>query len=183
MPATTEFKIRKTEIPGLLEIDISEITDPRGYFQEKFQREKLVAAGFPESFQVVQQNISFNNESGTLRGIHAEPWDKYITVISGKIFGAWVDLRKENFGKLVTIEIDQNKAVFVPRGVANAYQTLVPDVYYCYLVNDHWKPDGIYKSIDPFDPELKILWPINLDHSIVSDKDKSNPKLREVEPF
>jgi dTDP-4-dehydrorhamnose 3,5-epimerase len=181
MPATTEYKIKETIIPGLLEIDITKIEDPRGYFQEKFQREKLFALGFPPDFQMVQQNISYNKQTGVLRGIHAEPWDKFVSIIKGKVFAAWVDLRKESFGKVYTTIIDENKAVFVPRGVANSYQTLEPDVYYSYLVNDHWSPDKIYKAVNPMDPALQINWPI--EESIISDKDKKNPMLSEVEGY
>ena len=180
---TTEFKVSTTNIPGLLVIDISRLDDPRGYFQEKFQRAKLVQAGLPESFIPVQQNISYNKDIGVTRGIHAEPWDKYVSVITGKVYAVYVDLRKANFGQVVTIEITPNKAVFVPRGVANSFQTLEPDTYYSYLVNDHWKPDGIYKSVNLADGQLGISWPISLDKSIVSDKDKVSPMLSEVEPF
>lgn len=174
---TTEFKIRKTAIPGLLEIDISLIEDARGFFQEKFQKEKLVAVGFPESFVPVQQNIAYNKEKGTTRGIHAEPWDKYISVVKGRIFAAFVDLRLENFGKVVTIEVDLKKAVFVPNGVANSYQTLEPDTYYSYLVNGHWSKDKEYKSVNLADPKLAINWPIPLDQAIISEKDRNNPYL------
>ncbi|MBX4204821.1 MAG: dTDP-4-dehydrorhamnose 3,5-epimerase family protein [Candidatus Doudnabacteria bacterium] len=180
---TTEYKITTTEIPGLLIIDIAAVSDDRGYFQEKYQKQKLTSLGFPESFVPVQQNISYNKQAGVLRGLHAEPWDKYVTVTKGKVFGAWVDLRKENFGKVVTAEIDEHKAVFVPQGVANAYQTLEPEVYYCYLVNDHWKPDGIYKSVNPGDPELQISWPITFDQAIISEKDHKNALLKDIVPF
>src|SRR3989344_5776623 len=111
----TEFKIKQTAIPGLLEIDISLVEDDRGYFQEKFQKEKLVAAGFPESFVPVQQNISFNKEVGVTRGIHSEPWEKYISLVAGKAFAVYVDLRPgENFGKKVSVMLTPTKAVFVP---------------------------------------------------------------------
>jgi len=181
MPATTEFKINETVIPGLLEIDITRIEDERGYFQEKFQQAKLVAAGFPAVFVPVQQNISFNKVIGTTRGLHAEPWDKFVSVIAGKVFAAYVDLRAgDNFGAVVTVEIDENKAVFIPRGVANSYQTLVADTYYSYLVNEHWSPDGLYKSVNLGDDDLKINWPIALSSAIVSDKDKLNPMLKDL---
>ena len=177
---TTEFKINEREIPGLLEIDISLVSDDRGYFQEKFQKEKLVALGFPESFVPIQQNISFNKEVGVTRGIHAEPWDKYVSVISGRAFAAFVDLRKENFGKVVTIEVDPKKAVFVPKGVANSYQTLEPDTIYSYLVNKHWSAQAKYESINLTDEDLKITWPIALNEAIISDKDRKNPMLRDL---
>lgn len=182
---TAEFKIKQTEIPGLLEIDISLIEDARGFFQEKFQKEKLVALGFTENFVPVQQNIAFNSQKGTTRGIHAEPWDKYVSIVKGKVFAAFVDLRKENFGKVVTIELNPSKAVFVPKGVANSYQTLEDDVYYSYLVNAHWSPEKIseYKAVNLADTDLKINWPIQLDKAIISDKDKKNPFLKEVKEF
>lgn len=181
MAATTEFKITTTEIPGLLLIDNTRIEDERGYFQEKFQREKLVAAGFPQDFMPVQHNLSYNKELGVTRGFHAEPWDKYITVIQGKVFAAFVDLRPgETFGNKVTVEMDENKAVFVPRGVGNSYQTLTPYVYYSYLVNEHWSPEKKYQALNLADPDIAISWPIPLDKAIISEKDKANPMLKDI---
>lgn len=184
MPATTEFKITKTEIPGLLEIEITSIQDERGWFQEKFQKEKLVAAGFPEDFVPVQQNVAYNKQKGVTRGIHAEPWDKYISLIAGKVFAVYVDLRKgPNFGKKISVIVSPKKAVFVPAGVANSYQTLEPDTYYSYLINAHWSPDKIYKAVNLNDLQLAIDWPIPPDQAIISDKDKNNPMLKDVTPY
>ena len=91
----------------------------------------------------MQNNISFNDAVGTTRGIHAEPWDKWVSVATGRIFGAWVDLREgPTFGAVFTTELDPSRAIFVPRGVGNSYQTLEPDTAYTYLVNDHWSPDA-----------------------------------------
>ena len=62
-------------------------------------------------FGPVQNNVSFNDAVGTTRGIHAEPWDKYISVAAGRVFGAWVDLREgESFGATFHIEIDPSVA-------------------------------------------------------------------------
>ncbi len=181
MLKTTEFKIKETAIPGLLEIDISQIEDERGYFQEKFQKEKLVAAGLPSDFNPIQQNISYNKQAGVTRGIHAEPWDKYITIITGKIFTAFVDLRAgAKFGQVVTMEISPTKAVYIPRGVGNSYQVLEPETYYSYLVNAHWSPNSEYKAVNVADSDLKITWPISLDKAIISDKDRANPMLKDL---
>ncbi len=181
MPATSEFKINKTAIPGLLEIDITAIEDERGYFQEKFQKEKLVAAGFPADFVPVQHNISYNKNAGVTRGIHLEPWEKYIGVIKGKIFTCFVDLRPGgNFGKKVEIIVDNKKTVFVPEGVGNSYQTLEPETIYSYLVNAHWSPTAKYTFVNLADPDLAILWPISLDKAIISEKDKKHPMLKNL---
>ncbi|GAB2842029.1 dTDP-4-dehydrorhamnose reductase [Microbacterium insulae] len=171
-----------TAIPGLTLWDLPVHGDSRGWFKESWQREKMTAAGLPD-FGPVQNNISFNDAVGTTRGIHAEPWDKWVSVATGRVFGAWVDLREgPTFGAVVTAEIDPSTAVFVPRGVGNAYQTLEPDTAYAYLVNDHWSPDAEYTFLNQADPTVAIAWPIGLDRAEVSAKDRAHPKLSEVVP-
>jgi dTDP-4-dehydrorhamnose 3,5-epimerase len=183
---TTEFKITETAIPGLLEIDISLIEDERGYFQEKFQKEKLVALGFPKDFTPVQHGLSYNREVGVTRGFHAEPWEKYIEVISGSVYAVYVDLRAgDNFGKKFSTTIDSTKAIFVPRGVANSFQTLEVNTYYSYLVNNFWSAENIseYKFVNLADPDLAVKWPISLDKAIISDNDRKHPMLKDIKPF
>ncbi|OGL39243.1 dTDP-4-dehydrorhamnose 3,5-epimerase [Candidatus Saccharibacteria bacterium RIFCSPLOWO2_02_FULL_46_7] len=183
---TTEFKARQTEIPGLIIFDVSSIEDDRGYFQEKYQKAKLVAAGMPESFQLVQTNISYNKTKGVARGLHAEPWFKYISVANGRVFVAYVDLRKgPNFGKVVTVEVDKNMAVFIPIGVANSFQTLTDDTYYIYSVSAHWSQElyDKYVSLNMADPALAISWPIPIKKAVVSERDRAHPMLKDIQPM
>lgn len=173
----------ETNIPGLVVWDLPVHGDNRGWFKENWQREKMVAAGLPD-FGPVQNNISFNDAVGTTRGIHAEPWDKFVSVATGRIFGAWVDLRRgPSFGQVFTTEIDPSKAIFVPRGVGNAYQTLEPDTAYVYLVNDHWSPAASYTFLNLADETVAIPWPIPLDQVEISPKDLAHPRLSDVEPM
>ncbi|TGD83999.1 NAD-dependent epimerase/dehydratase family protein [Mycolicibacterium sp. CH28] len=172
-----------TAIPGLTLWELPVHGDNRGWFKENWQREKMVAAGMPD-FGPVQNNISFNDAAGTTRGIHAEPWDKYISVASGRIFGAWVDLRDgPTFGTVVTAELDPSRAVFVPRGVGNGFQTLEPNTAYTYLVNDHYSPDGVYTSLNPGDETIAIDWPIPLAQAELSAKDRAQGPLADVTPI
>lgn len=183
MVATTEFTSHTTEIPGLLIFDVTSVGDERGYFQEKFQKAKLVAAGLPENFNIVQNSLSYNKEAGVTRGFHAEPWDKYISVVTGKVFAAYVDLRAgAGFGKVVTVEITPNTAVYLPEGVANSFQTLEPDTYYLYSVNAHWSADNYdkYSFVNLADPTLGVQWPISLDDAVVSERDRNHPLLSDV---
>jgi len=181
---TTEITGQTTAIPGLLIFNVTKVEDDRGYFQEKFQRAKLVAAGLPEDFTIVQNNISYNAQDGATRGLHAEPWEKYISVVNGRAFCAWVDIRKgDSFGTVVYHEVNPETTVFVPRGVANGYQALEAGVVYSYLVSDHWSPDGQYQSVNMFDPELNIPWPITKEQSVISEKDLNNPLLADVTPM
>ena len=172
-----------TAIPGLVIWDLPVHGDNRGWFKENWQREKMVAAGMPD-FGPVQNNVSFNESAGTTRGIHAEPWDKYISVATGRIFCAWVDLRDgPTFGTVVTAEIDPSRAVFVPQGVGNGFQTLEPNTAYTYLVNDHYSPDGVYTSLNPADATIAVDWPIPLDQAELSAKDRAQGPLSKVVPI
>lgn len=173
-----------TPIEGLVVYDLAVFGDSRGWFKENWQREKMLAAGLPD-FGPVQNNFSFNDKRGVARGIHAEPWDKYVSLGAGKIFGFWVDLREGSatYGKSFTIELDPSKAIFVPRGVANGYQTLEDNTVYSYLVNDHWSADAQYSFVSMFDESLGIEWPIPIDESEVSDKDKDHPLLKDAVPI
>jgi dTDP-4-dehydrorhamnose 3,5-epimerase len=175
--------VRETSIPGFFEVDLVVHEDVRGWFKENYQKQKMEKLGLP-SFEIVQNNVSFNYEVGVTRGLHAEPWEKFISVVHGKVFGAWVDLRKgDSFGQIYTTEITPNKAVFVPRGVANGYQTLEPDTVYTYLVNQHWSPDSKYTFVNLFDPDLGIKWPISKEQAITSEKDDNHPALKDVIPM
>lgn len=180
----TDLAVHTTDIPGLLIVDLPVHGDNRGWFKENWQRAKMTGLGLPD-FGPVQQNVSFNDEVGVTRGIHAEPWDKFVSVATGRIFGAWVDLREgESHGRVVTLEMGPEQAVFVPRGVGNAYQTLEPGTAYAYLVNDHWSPQAKerYTFVQLGDPVLGIDWPIPLDRAILSDADKAHPVLAESRP-
>ena len=142
-----------------------------------------MALGLPD-FGPVQNNISFNASRGATRGIHTEPWDKYISLATGRIFGAWVDMREgETFGTTFHIEIDPSVAVFVPRGVGNSYQALEDDTAYTYLVNDHWRPGVSYPALHLGDESAGIPWPIPLDEAEISEKDHNNPRLADVVPM
>ncbi|PQZ91065.1 dTDP-4-dehydrorhamnose reductase [Arthrobacter sp. MYb227] len=177
--------VQKTSIPGLLLVQLPVFEDARGWFKENWQREKMVAAGLPD-FRPVQNNVSFNKMRGTTRGIHAEPWDKYIAVVGGAVFGAWVDLRAgENFGTLYTHELRAGQAIFVPRGVGNGFQTLEPDTGYSYLVTEHWSEQAKnqYTFVNLADQRLAIPWPVDLQQATISEADKNHPDLAAVVPM
>ena len=169
--------LETTPIPGLVVVRLDRRDDDRGFFKENWQREKMLAIGLPD-FGPVQNNVSFNSDRGVTRGIHTEPWDKFISLATGRIFGAWVDMREgETFGATFTLEMDTSVAVFVPRGVGNSYQTLEDATAYTYLVNEHWRPTASYPALSLDDPTVAIPWPIPLSEAVISEKDQHNPGL------
>ena len=181
-----ELTARTTNIPGMLVFDLPVHGDSRGWFKENWQREKMGALGLPD-LGPVQNNISFNAERGVTRGIHAEPWDKYISVACGSVFGAWVDLREGSatYGKVYTTVLDPSKAIYVPRGVGNSFQALEDGTAYTYLVDAHWSAElkGTYTFVNLADPELAIEWPIPLGEATVSEADLNHPMLADVVPM
>lgn len=167
--------IENTTIDGLLLVRLDVHGDNRGWFKENWQREKMVAAGLPD-FKPVQNSVSLSAKKGATRGLHAEPWDKFISVTTGRAFCAWCDLREgsETYGQLVTAEVGPDTAVFVPRGVANGFQALEDDTAYTYLVTAHWSPDAHYAAVN-----LDMVdWP--LEPTEISEKDLAHPQLADA---
>jgi dTDP-4-dehydrorhamnose reductase/dTDP-4-dehydrorhamnose 3,5-epimerase len=177
------MQIETTPIPGLLVLRLDVHGDNRGWFRENWQREKMVALGVPD-FEPVQHNLSYNGERGVTRGIHLEPWDKLVSVVTGRVFGAWVDFREgPGYGRSHHLEIDRNTAVFIPRGVGNSYQTLDEGVTYSYLINNHFDPSYRYPGLRLDDPTAAIPWPIPISEAILSEKDQNLPSLGDVVPL
>ncbi len=180
----SELAIRSTPIPGLLVVDLPVHGDSRGWFKENWQREKMIAAGLPD-LGPVQNNVSFNQAVGVTRGIHAEPWNKFVSVATGKVFGAWVDLRQgPAFGTAFWCEITPEVAVYVPRGVGNAFQTVEAPAAYSYLVDAHWTEtaQSEYTFLNLADETAAVPWPIPLERAELSAKDLAHPRLAEVTP-
>jgi len=174
-------QLETTPIPGLLVVRLDVHADARGWFKENWQREKMLALGLPD-FGPVQNNISYNAKRGATRGVHTEPWDKFVSVATGRVFAAWVDLREgETFGETFHVEIDPSVAVFVPRGVGNAYQALEDGTAYTYLVNAHWRAGTSYPALHL--AAAGIPWPIPLDEAEISEKDHANPTLDQATPM
>jgi dTDP-4-dehydrorhamnose 3,5-epimerase len=179
-----QFSGHPTDIPGLIIFDLVSFSDDRGYFQEKYQHDKLAAAGLPASFTAKQYNVAYNKQAGVTRGAH-QTGAKYIAVSSGKIFCALIDLREgDSFGKVVTVTVDENKAVYLPAGVANSYQVLEDNTYCIYACGELYDENntGDYRFVNVADEALGINWPIPLAEAIISEKDRGLPMLTDVTP-
>ncbi len=182
---THPLKLETTEIPGLLILRLHVQHNDVGWFKEDWHREKMAVLGLPD-FRPVQHNLTHNDRRGITRGFHAEPWDRLITLVSGRAMGAWVDLRAgATFGKVVTADLDPGTAIFVPRGIANAHQVLEDHTTFSYLLNHHWTPEARSQlsAVNLFDPALKITWPIPREKADLSRTDVHLPPLSSVSPM
>jgi dTDP-4-dehydrorhamnose 3,5-epimerase/reductase len=176
--------VHETGIDGLWVIDLVVNADPDrpgATFREAYQAEKMRALGLPE-FRPVQFNVS-ESPLGTLRGFHAEPWEKFIHVVSGAAFSAIADIRPDSptFKKIWTGELGAHNALFVTRGLANSFQAVSELVVYTYLTSAHWQPDRSYVAVRWDDPELAVPWPITDERLKLSVKDATNPGLADLD--
>lgn len=177
----TDF-IKETSIPGLLIVEMPTYKDERGFFREvgRFNAlEKVTGV----KFKVKQWNHS-KSEPRTIRGIHAENWNKLVYPVTGKVFSAIVDIREDSptFGKVETFEFKENdkRALFIPKGLANSSCVVGSrPVHYLYLVDAYYDGKDT-RAIAWDDPDLAIKWPVR--KPAISKRDKNNPRLRELFP-
>lgn len=184
---TSERAVHKTKFDGMLVFDLNIFEDARGSFTEVWQSEAMQAMGLPE-VEPKQMGIS-RSKKGAIRAIHAEPYDKIISPLTGRIFVAMVDLREDSktFGQVDSFELDNKQMMFIPKGVGNSFQAISDeDVLYCYCVTGLWSDEkaysGQYIAINYADPDLNIQWPISGGKEIVSIKDSQNKTMREYFP-
>jgi dTDP-4-dehydrorhamnose 3,5-epimerase len=172
--------VTTTALSGVLILKPRRFHDPRGFFCETYNRQRLEGAGIRTDF--VQDNVSVSNSPGTLRGLHfqREPFAqaKLVSVMQGKVLDVIVDLRRGSptFGRHISIQLGagEGNQVFIPIGFAHGFLTQEPDTMICYKVSNFYSPE--HDSGIRFDDErLGIEW--NIDHSsiVTSEKDRTLP--------
>ena len=160
--------------------------DTRGYFMETFRSEWFqLNIG---NFVFVQENRSFSAEVSTIRGLHfqLEPraQGKLVTCTAGALLDVAVDIRANSptYGQYVSAELTEENAhqLWVPPGFAHGFCTLRPNTVISYKVTDYYAPDcdrGLLWN----DPALNINWPVAVGDAVLSDKDKKQPLIAELE--
>ncbi len=181
--------VRALAIPDVKLIVPKRFGDARGYFVETWNRKTYLEAGIDADF--CQDNLSRSAPQGTVRGLHFQtpPYAqaKLVGVLTGRILDVVVDIRKESpsFRRHVAVELsaEDGHHLFVPKGFAHGFVTLVPDTTVLYKVDAHYAPAndaGILWS----DPDLAIAWPVDPSRAVLSPKDAVLPRLRDiVSPF
>jgi dTDP-4-dehydrorhamnose 3,5-epimerase len=166
------------KLPGAFRIEPQLIVDGRGAFARRFCADEFRALGLETD--LVQRSISFNARAGTVRGMHfqASPHleTKIVRCTRGAIFDAMVDLRKgsPSYGQWYGEELsaDNRLMLYIPRGLAHGFQTLVDNTEVDYEITPQYVPEfGRGFRFD--DPLLNIMWPIET--PIISDQDKALP--------
>jgi len=178
-----KMEVEKTEFKGLYRVQFKVIPDARGSVMEFYRQSDFSTAGLPSLGERPQVNAPLSFK-GALRGIHAEDAHKLVSVAAGKIYAVIVDLRKDSLtaGKWLGFELERGQGLFVSRGLGNSFQSVSDEPsLYLYYFEKEWLPGMPGSSCNPLDPDLAIDWPIAAGKGmIISDKDRSNPSLKEV---
>lgn len=167
--------IEAADVDGVLLVHLEPHSDDRGRLIETFRQE-----WFPGASSMVQ-GIRSDSRRGVVRALHyhrrqADYWH----VPHGRIFVAMFDLRRSSRTRHTSLAIEIGEGaelgVYIPPGVAHGFQALT-DATLTYLVDQYYDASD-EQGLAWDDPTAAISWPIA--DSILSDRDKSNPKLDEI---
>lgn len=161
-------------LSGAWQVDLEPIADARGFFARTWCAEEARARELVPRFD--QCSVSFNKESGTLRGLHwqASPFaeTKLVRVTRGSIFDVAIDVRSDSptFKKWVgrVLDAENRRAMYLPGGFAHGFLTLEPNTEVSYMITPSFKPDRS-RGARWDDPAFGIEWPADV--RVVSDRD------------
>ena len=169
------MKFVETELKGAFVVEPDRLVDERGFFARTWCRKEFEQNGLNSN--VVQCNISFNRNKGTLRGMHyqAPPFEeaKLVRCTTGSIFDVIIDLRlnSKTFMQWFAIELtDKNrKMIYIPEGFAHGFLTLEDDTEVFYQISEFYAP-GYARGVRWNDPNFKIEWPDEIRTISIKDK-------------
>ena len=181
------MKVERCAIPDVLLIEPVRHGDARGFFSEVWSRRSLAAHGLDVEF--VQDNHAYSSQKGVLRGLHFQrppsAQGKLVRVARGAILDVAVDIRagSPTYGQHVAVELSAEnwRQLWVPRGFAHGYLTLEPDTEVLYKT-DAYYDRAADAGIAWNDPAFGIAWPVETGSVILSDKDRSAPRLADIAP-
>ncbi|MDQ6945563.1 MAG: dTDP-4-dehydrorhamnose 3,5-epimerase [Actinomycetota bacterium] len=165
---------RPTAVEDAYVIEIERIADDRGWFGRTYSPEGFAARGV--LWSIVQCSLSFNEQAGTLRGLHyqAVPYSdaKLVRCSRGTIFDVAVDLRPQSptycrwAGS--TLDAENSRAFFIPAGCAHGFLTLSDAAEVSYAIGTEYVP-GAARGVRWDDPTFDIRWPSA--PAVISERD------------
>ncbi len=154
------------------------LTDERGFFARTFCAEEFAAHGLAAG--ISQASISFNNNRGTVRGMHfsvtPHAETKLVRCAAGAIYDVIVDLRSASPTYLNAIGVElsagNRHALYIPAGLAHGFQTLKDNTEVLYLIDAPYVASAA-RGIRWNDPAIKVDWPEPI--SMISERDRQFP--------
>jgi dTDP-4-dehydrorhamnose 3,5-epimerase len=172
------MRFEPVAIDGAVLVQLERHQDARGFFARTFCVQEFAAAGLP--VLAVQASVSYNEQAGTVRGMHFQ-WPpsqegKLVRCVRGRLFDVLLDLRPHSPTYLrhaaVTLDDENRAAVFIPPGIAHGFQTLAPRTEVWYQMTDVYAPQ-LAAGVRYNDPAFSIRWP--MPPSAISERDATYP--------
>lgn len=173
------MKFTKTQIPGLLVVDIEYTEDERGFFARTWDEKLCEEKGLRPS-RMVQCSTSLNHKRGTVRGMHFQRSPsaeaKVVRCTQGAVYDVALDLRPDSptYTKWVAVELtaDNRRALYIPAGCAHGFQTQSDETEILYMMSAYYTP-GAESGARYDDPTFAIDWPEK--PTLISDRDRTWP--------
>lgn len=177
------MKFTPTPLAGAYLVELERLGDDRGFFARSFCQNEFKARGLDPC--VAQCNVSFNAKRGTLRGLHCQdkPHEeaKLVRCTRGAIWDVIIDLRQDSPTRLrwhaAELSAENRAALYVPKGFAHGFQTLVDDTEVLYQMSESYHPE-LARGLRWDDPKLGIRWP--LADPVISQRDAAFPLLMQA---
>ncbi|HEU0318518.1 MAG TPA: dTDP-4-dehydrorhamnose 3,5-epimerase [Solirubrobacteraceae bacterium] len=181
------MRVRPTSLDGPLLLEPVIHGDARGFFVETFRHDHLAELDLGDGVEFVQDNHS-RSRRGVVRGLHLQLGAgiaKLVRCARGEILDVVVDVRpgSPHFGRWESFVLDDqtHAQLLVPVGFAHGFCVLSELADVIYRQTGYYDP-GLERGIAYDDPEIGIDWPIPPAERIVSARDQTAPRLRELAP-
>ena len=174
-----------TDIDGAMLVDLDRLTDERGFFARAWCRREFAEHGLLA--ELAQASFAFTTGKGTLRGMHyqAAPHAeaKVVRCTRGAAHMVALDLRPDSatHGRWIAAELTSHnrRALYVPPGCAQGYQTLMDETEILYQMSAEYNPASA-RGVRFDDPRFAIDWPLPV--ARISERDRNWPDYEEGRP-
>jgi dTDP-4-dehydrorhamnose 3,5-epimerase len=171
-----------TKLGGAYVVEPERHEDERGFFARTWSAAEFAERGLVA--ELSQCSISRNRKAGTLRGMHFQtaPHEeaKLVRCTGGAILDVVVDLRRGSptHAEWIAVELtaENGTALYIPKGCAHGFQTLVDDAEVFYMISDPYVPEAA-SGVRWDDPAFGIDWP-HADARVINERDRSWPDYR-----
>ena len=166
----------ETKLAGAYIIRLEKKEDDRGFNARAWCADEFSSHGLMP--RVVQTNIIFNRQKGTLRGMHYQepPFAecKLFRCTRGSMYDVIIDLRPESptYRKWQAFELNAStyELLYVPERFGQGFLTLEDNTELIYQVSQFYTP-AYGRGIRYDDPTFAIHWPAPV--SVISAQDQS----------
>jgi len=158
------MRVIETKLQGVFLVEPERLHDVRGFFASTWSQRDFKALGLNPN--LVECNISFNNQRGTLRGMHFQiaPHEqvKLVRCTRGSVYDVIIDLRHESPSSkqwiAVELTAENRKALYIPGGLAHGFQTLEDNTEVFYQMSEVYAQEYA-RGVRWNDPAFGVEWP------------------------